>query len=158
MGEMLHADSIKQDTTKMYKTVGGRTVYGGGGITPDIFVPLDTTNYKGILSKIYMGRSLEDFAYQYYLQNETALSSYKTIGDFEKRFSLTDNDWKQFDIQATKDSVSLKTISANSKNELALLIKASIARQLWRSEGFFEVNNTNDNVIKKAIEVLNKMH
>lgn len=155
-GEVLTADSVKNDTTKSYKTMGGKKVYGGGGITPDFFIAVDTGNYSVTASKIYINGTISDFAYKYYLQNIAQLSAYKTPADFARSFTLTDENWKQFGIFSSKDSVSVSNIDADEKAEMELRIKASIARQLWRNEGFYEVYNTKDKALKKAVEVLAK--
>ncbi|HAK10707.1 MAG TPA: carboxyl-terminal protease, partial [Chitinophagaceae bacterium] len=64
-GEVLKADSIKQKG-KAYKTPAGRTVYGGGGITPDVFVPLDTTSLDAPAMRFYRRNTLVNFVYDYY--------------------------------------------------------------------------------------------
>ena len=154
-GEVLNADSIKNDTTKIFKTVGGRTVYGGGGITPDIFVPLDTSCYIDE-SKLYLKGTMETFGYKYYLQNETLLNNYKSTSTFTNSFSLTDNDWAQFVALAKKDSIGLDTISLKEKADIENNLKSFIAREAWHNEGFYEVINKDDNAIQKALETLNK--
>jgi carboxyl-terminal processing protease len=152
-GEVINADSIKNDTSKIFKTVGGRKVYGGGGITPDIFVAIDTIGYSDIDTKIYIHGTLEVFAYNYYLQNQQQLNSYKSSADFVKNFSFTDNDWNSFIATAAKDSISLKNITPKQKTELVEHIKSFIAHQVWFNEGFYEVMNSDDDMIKKALEV-----
>jgi len=154
-GEVMNADSIKNDTTKMFKTVGGRTVYGGGGITPDIFVPLDTSGYIDE-TKLYLKGTMETFGYKYYLQNEALLNNYKSTNNFTNSFSLTDNDWAQFVTLAKKDSVGLDTISLKEKVEIENNLKSFIAREAWHNEGFYEVINKDDTGIQKALETLNK--
>ncbi|MGG9972367.1 S41 family peptidase [Ferruginibacter sp. SUN002] len=155
-GELLSADSVKNDTTKLYKTMGGKKVYGGGGITPDIFIPIDTGNYSLNTARIFISNTIGDFAYKYSLRNQQQLSNYKTPADFARSFSLTAADWKQFGAFIVKDSVSINNITGKEKEETLLRIKAYIARQLWRSEGFYEVYNTGDTGLKKALEVINK--
>jgi carboxyl-terminal processing protease len=154
-GELTSADSIKQDSSKVFKTVGGRIVYGGGGIMPDIFVGIDTTLYDKSLYGIYMGHVLPDFAYNFYLQNETLLNSYKTIEDFKTRFIVTDEYWNAFTAFLVKDSVWINKITPAQRTELSGHIKAYIARQLWNNQGFFELENPDDKTIQKAVEVLN---
>ena len=153
-GEVINKDSVKNDTTKIFKTRGGKTVYGGGGITPDYFIPIDTANYGITTSKLFMKGTLSDFAYTYYLQNRDKLSLYKSPLEFAGGFALSDDTWKQFSGMAAKDSVSTDKISSGEKEEINLRIKASIARQVWRSEGFYETMNTKDNAVKKAMEIV----
>ena len=153
-GEVLSVDSVKHDSTKIFKTMHGKTVYGGGGITPDIFIPFDTSSYSPNVMVMYETGVVGDFAYAYYLQNKDRLRGYKAPADFDKQFSFTDDDWKLYAIAAAKDSISVKDISPKEKSDIILRIKASIAREMWRSEGFYETMNTDDAAINKAISVI----
>ena len=155
-GEVVSMDSVKNDTSKIFKTRGGKTVYGGGGISPDIFVPLDTNSTGIATAKLYFKGTLSDFAYQYYMQNQQKLLLYKTPMDFAGTFVLTDDNWKQFAGAALKDSVNIAAISAKEKEVLSLRLKAAVARQVWRNEGLYEILNMQDSTIKKALEVLKK--
>ena len=155
-GETQNADSIKNDTSKIYKTPGGKKVYGGGGITPDYFVPIDTSGFSTSGARVYAKGTTGNFAYKFYLQNIQSLKAYKTPADFIKSFSLTDDNWKDFITLAAKDSVNLTTISVKEKTDIINRIKSSIARELWRTEGMVEVLNTADNTVKKALEVVEK--
>ena len=155
-GEVWSADSVKNDTTKLFSTKNGKKVYGGGGITPDIFIPIDTSSFNSTLTKIYIKGITGDFAYQYYLQNRSQLLQYKNPSEFSKSFSLADKDWQQFKALAAKDSIEINNITEKDKKDLVTRIKSSLARQIWRNEGFYEMMNKDDNTVKKAIEVLSK--
>jgi carboxyl-terminal processing protease len=155
-GQTQYADSVKNDSTKIFTTKSGKKVFGGGGITPDYFVAIDTGGYSITTAKLYARNTTSTFAYQYYLRNTAALKNYKTAGDFVKTFTLTESDWKDFTATATKDSVALDKISAREKAEISNRVTALIARQVWRSSGMFEAINKNDATIKKALEILNK--
>jgi carboxyl-terminal processing protease len=155
-GETQNADSVKNDKSKTYKTKGGKTVYGGGGITPDYFVALDTTGYGLSTARLYAKGIVGTFAYKFYLQNTTQLKNYKTPNEFIKNFSFTDDNWKQFVIAAAKDSINLNKVAVKEKTDLVQRIKSSIARQIWRTEGMVEVLNANDEGVKKALELLGK--
>jgi carboxyl-terminal processing protease len=155
-GEMQTADSVKNDKNKMYKTKGGKTVYGGGGITPDYFVALDTAGYGLSTARLYAKGLISSFAYKFYLQNAPQLKTYKAPSEFIKNFLFTEDNWKQFANTAAKDSINLGSITAKEKTDLVNRIRSSIARQIWRTEGMVEVLNTNDNGVKKALELLGK--
>ena len=90
------------------------------------------------------------------MQNLTLLKTFKTPNDFIKGFSLTEEHWKQFILAAARDSINIAQSTGKEKSDLTNHIKSSIARQLWRSEGYFEVMNTADEGIKKALEILEK--
>ncbi len=155
-GEMVTMDSIKNDTIKKYQTPSGKIVYGGGGISPDVFVPIDTTKTGSAITKLYYKGTLYNFAYTYFLGNKSELHSFKTIQEFSDKFSITQDTWQQFEALSLKDSVMVSELSTKEKDELSFRLKAAIARQVWRNEGLYEVLNTKDDAIKKALEVLRK--
>lgn len=149
-----YTDSLKNSTGKAYKTKGGKTVYAKGGIAPDYFIPVDTSGFTKNSAAIYNKSSIGSFAYNFYLQNQALLKTFKTPSDFIKGFSLSDENWKQFTDAAAKDSINISMASAKEKASLSNQIKSSIARQIWRNEGYFEVINTTDEGIKKALEIM----
>jgi carboxyl-terminal processing protease len=153
-GEVVSMDSVKNDTTKKFSTLKGKKLYGGGGITPDIFVPLDTADKCTVCSKLYSKGTLNSFAYQYFMQNKNKLDSYKTSKDYTSNFTLQPADWAQFEYASQKDSIDIRPISAKQKTELELQVKAAIARQVWRNEGLYETLNSEDNMVKKALETV----
>ncbi|MBS1512236.1 MAG: S41 family peptidase [Bacteroidetes bacterium] len=153
-GETQSADSMHNDTTKVYKTPGGKIVYGGGGITPDYFIPADTTGYSFTTARLYTKGTTPGFVYHYYLDNQQALKAFKNPADFIKRFTFTDANWEALIAAATKDSVSVNKVNEKEKTAIVDQVKALLAQQLWQREGLVEVLNTDDNAIKKALEIL----
>ncbi len=153
-GEMQTMDSIKNDTTKKYTTPAGRTLYGGGGITPNIFVPFDSSKTGEVFSKLYMKGTLNNFAYLFYLKHKPLLASFKNIQGFASQFTLSNEDWIQFEALSLKDSVGISQLAQPQKSSLMLSIKSAIARLVWRNEGMYEVENTDDITVKKALEAL----
>ncbi len=150
------ADSVKNNTGKMFKTKGGKAVYEKGGIAPDYYIAFDTAGYSKNAALIYNKGTISSFAYQFYLQNLALLKAYKIPGDFINGFTLTDEYWNQFVAAAAKDSVYISTTGAKEKLGLSNQIKSAIARQVWRTEGYFEVMNKDDEAVKKAMEIINK--
>lgn len=155
-GEVLQADSLKNDTSKMFKTPSGKIVFGGGGITPDVFVPLDTTMLDTSISRLYMNSTLADFAYQYYMQHQASLKNYKDPKDFSAQFSFGPDAWHQFETMAAKDSVPVNIHSDKAREGFYFRLKAFLARQIWRNQGFYEILNTEDDAVTKALEILKK--
>ncbi len=153
-GEELHADSIKHISGKAYKTKNGKTVYGGGGITPDIFVGIDTVVFKGELNKALLKGTISDFVFRNFLAHRNEFSMYKSPLDFQKKYTLDAATWQNLNNYALKDSLNFKSLGAKELSALSKEIKILTARQIWRNEGFFEVSNTDDEVVKKALEVL----
>jgi len=155
-GETQSADSVKNDTSKIYKTKAGKIVYGKGGITPDYFIALDTSGFSKSSAMVLTRGTIGNFAYNFYLQNLPQLKTYKTPADYIKGFSFSEDGWKQFVSAAAKDSIDISVVSAKEKTDLINRIRSSIARQLWRNEGFYEVMNTTDEAVKKSLEILSK--
>ncbi|MCC7401195.1 MAG: S41 family peptidase [Chitinophagaceae bacterium] len=155
-GEALYADSNKINNGKQYKTPKGRIVYGGGGIMPDIFVPLDTSTFQRSSAKVILDGTLYKFVYLYYLQHKSQLQEFATPEEFVKDFNNVNEMWHQLVQYSLKDTINLNTVPESDKLSLEKRLKANLARFRWRSEGYYEVLNTDDPVIKKAIEVLEK--
>ncbi|MBS1946341.1 MAG: S41 family peptidase [Bacteroidetes bacterium] len=151
-GEVLHGDTSTAHNGKVYKTHNGKIVYGGGGITPDIFVAFDTATFDHSITSLYVNNTLNRFVYTYYMQHLAEFKQFKTASDFASGFSHDEQLWKSLADYAAKDSVSLKTISEKDKQVLLLRTKALLGRQGWRQEGYFEVANTFDPVVMKALE------
>ena len=109
-----------------------------------------------LISKIYSKGLMNDYGYKYYSANKGVFEQYKSADDFAKSFRFNEEPWKFFEGMAMADTIDLKTISEKEKAYLYRILKASIARQLWRNEGYFEVSNEDDNTVKKALELLGK--
>lgn len=152
-GEVVTADT-STPAGKVYITPAGRKVYGGGGITPDIFVPFDTTSQPEEVVQLYMKNTLNNFVYRYYVQNKHLFKSFKNPQELYAQFNPGEPEWQQFVAFAKKDSVNISNIPVIAKSDLLKKIQALMARQIWRTEGFYEVNNANDPIIKKALEVV----
>jgi carboxyl-terminal processing protease len=155
-GEMLSADSIHYLKDKVYKTKGGRTVYGGGGIVPDVFVPVDTSIFTKTVTKLYLEGRFNNFVYKYYIDHAPEFSQYKTPADFSSRYQNSADAWQQLVQYARKDSINLANIPDRDKKNIQDNIKAFLARLKWRTQGYYLVNNSFDPVILKAREILGK--
>lgn len=153
-GELVTADTSKPKG-KAFKTPNGHLVYGGGGITPDIFVPYDTTAQPHPVIQLFARGTIRNFIYNYYIEHRGQLQQYKSPEQFHRQFSLGENEWKQLQGFAIRDSIDLKSVNGNGKSFVMQQMEYLLARQIWRSEGFYEISNANDPMIKKALEVLN---
>jgi carboxyl-terminal processing protease len=153
-GEMSFADSIKHTDAKVYKTKSGKTVYGGGGITPDIFVAYDSTAIDKELAKVYLSGTLNNFIYVNYLDHEKEFNSFKTPKDFEKKYTVGEATLNNFKNYAAKDSIDYDIANTKGRELLQKQIKALTARQIWRTEGLYEVTNPEDETVKKGLEVI----
>lgn len=153
-GEMLTADSIHNIASKAYKTNGGRTVYGGGGIVPDAFVPIDTSLLSRSVTRLYLDGRFNNFVYHYFMQNRPVLNQYRSPAEFTTRFNNLDHAWNYLVRYASKDSINLKNVPARDQEEIKEQIKAYLARFKWRTQGFYEVSAQYDDVVVKARDVL----
>ena len=144
------------DTGRQYKTMAGRIVYGGGGITPDIYVPSDTTRSDSNLVRVIRGSIPNSAAYRILLNNPSVDKQFKSPDAFVRSYSISQSDWETLTALAAKDSISLSSLKPNDIAYLQLTLKASIARLIWRNEGYFEVYSQSDKAIQKALEWLKK--
>ena len=150
-GEVVKGDTSKQ-TGKAFKTPGGRVVYGGGGITPDVFVPFDTTHMDPLMMKLYYKATISGFVYSYYVRNRAYFNGIQNPGELAGKFVPGEKEWASLVAYARKDSIALNTMDAKGKNEVLKRIQVMMARQIWRTEGYFEISNRNDETVKKALE------
>lgn len=155
-GEIYNADSIKVDSTKQYKTPAGKTVYGGGGIVPDIFVPLDSLKYNSIINRLFYSGILNAFAFEYTDHNRLKFSnSFKTANDFITKFKLDNSTVNELNNYLIHKKINTLHLKGNEKG-FEEILKALIGRNLFDKDAYYPILNANDNCILKAIDVLNK--
>lgn len=151
-GEMLNQDSIHHNDSLKYETKSGRIVYGGGGITPDIFVAVDTNKNYLIINNFLRKAVMFNFAFEYVQDNKSKiLSLYKTDDEFVESFSKEslNSDFIYF---LSDNSVSYDEELYNEmKNDILLRIKANIARQLYNEKAYHKVILSGDNLFTEAI-------
>jgi carboxyl-terminal processing protease len=153
-GEPIDPDSMHLSTEKKYTTSGGKTVYGGGGITPDVYIHIDTSSLLNSVTRLYLEGRFNPFVYQYYLSHASQFSQYKTPAEFAAKFQNTKDAWNQLVLYALKDSIYLENIPQANKKTIENRIKAYLARLKWRTQGFYEVYNTYDPIFQKAKEII----
>lgn len=151
-GEFQQADSIKFSDSLKYTTAAGRTVYGGGGIMPDLFVPADTLGFSNYYSKITQKGLVYQFALDFADSNRKALSKMTTIPEFEKYFKDAGL-LQQFVAFAAQKGVkaSYEDLKISSKI-IDHQVKAYVARNILGEEGFYPIIKNIDNVLIQAIE------
>jgi carboxyl-terminal processing protease len=155
-GELFSADSIHYSKDqKTYRTlIQKRTVYGGGGIVPDIFVPLDTGRLTRSVTQLYLDGRFNNFVYRYYIDNLKLFEQYKSPSDFITRYQDMEEAWRLLIDEAMKDSIKLQNVPENDKRNIQNQIKAYLARLKWRTQGYYQVSNNYDPSVEKAKEVL----
>ena len=155
-GELDSQDSIHISKLLKYKTLGGRTVYGGGGIMPDIFVSRDTTEYTPYLSKVINYGYLYQFAFQYTDKNREKLKANKTWQQMSA-FLDSQNLLSEFVQFATTKGVVANTNQIKiSKPFLITQLKAYITRNILGDSGFYPLLYGDDKTVKMAVEELKK--
>jgi len=152
-GELYNEDSIKLDKTQQFKTPGGKIVYGGGGIAPDIFVPLDSAKYSPIVNTLFNYGVLTSFCFEYADGKRTEfMQKYKTATEFIDKFNCGSKEFEA--LNAFLISKKAGTRITGNENGLGHMIKALIGRNLFDKDAYYPILNKNDNCIKKAVEVL----
>lgn len=156
-GEFFHADSIKVNDSLEFLTLSGRTVYGGGGIMPDYFVPLDTTLNSHYLNELYTSTALQEYTFNYAEQNKAALeaNSYET---FLNKFIVTDQMLKDLVETGARNNVKADYVELRKKKKLFQVhVKAQIARKIWGNEGFYPVFNETNEVFQSALKLFDRI-
>lgn len=159
-GELFNVDSIKFDKSKVYKTDGGRVVYGGGGITPDIFVAKDTLMNSKYLFELYSKNIIREYALRYANENQKKLEK-QPFKEYLKSFQVSDAMLAELVKDASKAGIKPNEKELNlSKSLITSQTKAIIGRYVWgrkQKSGLnnevFQVLNPNDNVYQQAVQL-----
>lgn len=151
--EQLVADSVHFIDSLKYETKGGRIVYGGGGIMPDFFVPIDTTGNSEYFTKIFRKGLIYSFAYSYADDHRNELSTLASAEEFDsyldKKDALSDFIKYVENKGIAKDSKGLKV----SETIINTQLKAYIARNIMGEEGFYPIIKKIDKTLLRAIEI-----
>ena len=154
-GELYAVDSTLLVDSLKYKTPKGKIVYGGGGILPDVFIPLDTTGSSWYYTELRYSTAFQNFAFDFVSDKRDKWGSAEV---FNTQFTVSDELLKQFIAYAAKNNevpVDAKGL-ATSKTLIKQALKAEIARQIWTEQGYFLVVSGFDKEIQQARRVLNK--
>lgn len=157
-GEFYHSDSIQFPDSLKYSTLlSGRTVYGGGGIMPDIFMPVDTTFATKLYTDLIRKGIFNRFTVDYVMKNRELISNkYSDFENFYKQFEVTDEMISDFRSLAEEEGVEWNDEQfQRSEPMIKLQLKALIARNEWSQSEYYRVVMNEDKVIKKAVEILN---
>jgi carboxyl-terminal processing protease len=153
-GEFFSQDSIKHTGPEYHTLIKGRTVYGGGGITPDIFVPEDTTNYTSYYKEAVMSGLLLQFGYDYTDQNRQKLSEFEDTADmlrFLKKQNLVEKFVQYADAKGLKRR---NLMIQHSRQLLEDFIFIRVIYNILNEEAWQEYVNSNDPTVKEALRVL----
>ena len=155
-GEYYHADSIHFPDSLKYKTDGGRTVYGGGGIMPDIFIPVDTAYNSKLYTNLVRKGALNRFTTDYSLKHRDAIKAqYGDFDSFNKDFVVGQDLVDGLKAAAKEAKVEWNDEQfARSEKFILLQMKALIARNVWETQQYYQVMASSDPGIMKALEIL----
>lgn len=146
------ADSLKHTTLRLH-----RTVYGGGGIMPDVFVPLDTTQYTDYNRRLVAKGIIPQFALRYVDKNRADLKAqYPNAQKFIKEFTVTDEMLNNLVDAGKAEKVDFdKSQFAKSKEMLRTFVKAAIANDLFSTGAYFQIVNEQNDIYKEALSIIN---
>ncbi|PLX17871.1 MAG: peptidase S41 [Salinivirgaceae bacterium] len=151
-GEFMEQDSIQFADSLKFTTPGGKIVYGGGGIMPDVFVPVDTTAGSDFLYSIRRKGYMYSFAYDYTDKNRQELSGYD---DYKKvrQFLQKDNIFKKFLAFAAKKGIKPKGDDLKKSREvIEIQVEGLVVRNIIGDDGFYPIIHEIDNTLEKALE------
>ena len=157
-GELIHPDSLNlPDSLKAYTIPNKRVVYGGGGITPDIFIPIDTTYYSDYYRDLIRTSTLTNFMIAYTDRNRKDLTRrYRTFERFSKEFTFDDETIKALVAAGEKNKVKFDQAQFDiSAPEMKKVMKGLVARDLWDMNEYYMVVNEDDYAIRRALSILN---
>lgn len=156
-GEFFHSDSIHFNDSLKYLTLNGRTVYGGGGIMPDYFVPLDTVLNSHYLNELYTSYAIYEYAFYYAEQNKEALDK-MGFKNFYKKFRVTDTMFDQLVNVGERNKVKPDRAELKQKRDLfELHLKAQIAKGVWGNDGFYPIFNETNEILQSALKLFDKI-
>ncbi|MCH7403155.1 S41 family peptidase [Belliella kenyensis] len=155
-GEFFSADSIKFNDSLRYETVSGRSVYGGGGIMPDYFVPMDTTMSSAYVNRLFNSDSAREFFLDYLDKNKKKFSG-MSFEDYYNKFQVTDAMLQELVKTGEKNKVKFVEKDFNkSKEYLKVLIKANMGRNLFDDNAYYKVINDINEIYLQAIKLFDE--
>lgn len=154
-GELQYMDSIPFPDSLTFVTPAGKLVYGGGGITPDVFVGLDTAGASAYLSMLSYRGIINQFGFDYADNHRQELGTFSSLKDFERDFDVDDSLFASLVRYADDKGVSPEQegITASAR-VIKTRLKAYIARNIWGNDGFYAVMKDDDNVLQIALNAI----
>lgn len=156
-GEFFSADSVKFNDSLKFLTLSGRTVYGGGGIMPDYFVPLDTSYSSKYLSQLYNSNSVAEYAFNYANQHQAELEK-GGYAKFSGGFEVTNGMLEDLVNTGKRNGVTPEYAELNQNRSIFKLhVKAQIARRIWGNDGFYPIYNQTNEALQQALKLFDKI-
>ncbi|NOX85905.1 MAG: S41 family peptidase [Chlorobi bacterium] len=156
-GEMTNADSIRFNDSLKYTTPGGKTVYGGGGIMPDIYVPLITDSVHTFYNSLANKGIIFQFAFDYTDAHRAALQKFKDFESFDRGFNMSNKDYKDLVAYAAEKGITASKEKIKvSRDKIKILFKAYVGRNILNEKGFYPIYHEIDTTFKRAVYELEK--
>lgn len=158
-GEFSHADSIKLPDSLRHETlITKRTVYSGGGIMPDIFVPIDTTEVTDYFRDLIQGGHVNSFSLEYVDKNrDKMLNDYPDFQSFMKNYTIDKKFMDEFFTYVKKEDKELEFKEDQYKTSeklIKLRLKAILAQDIWGYNEFYQVYNDSDEMLQRAVQAI----
>jgi carboxyl-terminal processing protease len=156
-GEFFSADSIHFNDSLKFETANGRSVYGGGGIMPDYFVPLDTTHTSKYFNRLFNANVLREYAFTFAEQNQAQLKE-KGYSAYLQNFDVNDAMLSRVVVMGIKNKIDPqpKDLEKN-KSLFQIYLKAEIARNVWDNKSFYPIINETNEVLQQAIKLFDRI-
>lgn len=155
-GEFFSADSINFNDSLKYKTTNGRTVYGGGGIMPDFFLPRDTSYVTDYYTQLFAKNLVRKYALDLYAKHKKTLSK-MPFEEFRDNFQISDEDMSYLNGLAQKEKIKfVQEEYLKSKESIRNQLKARIANVAYGSSEQFVILNKNDDEVQDALKLFEK--
>jgi carboxyl-terminal processing protease len=152
-GEFFHSDSIHFNDSLKYLTLNGRSVYGGGGIMPDYFVPLDTTLNSHYLNELYTSTAIQEYTFNYAEVHKDELNK-NGFETYFKKFAVTDAMLNDLVHVGERNKVKADYKELKERKKLFQVhVKAQIARKMWGNPGYYPIMNETNEIFQQALKV-----
>ena len=154
-GELMSIDSIDFPDSLKYTTPGGKTVYGGGGIMPDVFIPYDTTGRTYLYRELIYSGVFRQFCFTYADQHRENIGAYKSASEAIAKFEITPAILSQFFTLAKSKGIEKNEEEFDtSKDLIKMRLKAEILNVIWNNDGLYPVLHERDKTISKVLDIL----
>ncbi len=156
-GEFFSADSIHFNDSLKFETANGRSVYGGGGIMPDYFVPLDTTITSKYFNRLFNANVLREYAFTFAEQNQSQLKG-KGYNEYLKSFEVNDAMLSRVVVMGINNKIDPQPKDLQKNKRLfQIYLKAEIARNVWDNKSFYPIINETNEVLQQAIKLFDRI-
>ncbi len=143
------------DSTNIFHTSQGKTVYGSGGITPDVIIPVDTQGTNQYLVSLLIKGIIPQFVYNHFNTNTDFYDQYKNIDQFKKEFSISQELFEDFINFAEAEGIKRDNEKiAEAKKIITTRLKAQIARRKWQEQGFYPIIHELDKTFQKGYKII----